>query len=62
MNETNYAVTSLRDYVRLEREARRRAQAEERTIELKRGNETFVIEKKKLMQKVLELGSGGQPN
>lgn len=61
MNETNYAIRSVRDYVRLEREARRRVQAEERTIELKHGNETFIIEKKQLMQKVLELVPGARP-
>ena len=61
MNETNYAIRSVRDYVRLEREARRRAQAEDRTIELKHGNETFIIEKKELMQKVLELVPGARP-
>ncbi|XP_071484598.1 alpha-N-acetyl-neuraminyl-2,3-beta-galactosyl-1,3-N-acetyl-galactosaminide alpha-2,6-sialyltransferase-like [Diadema antillarum] len=61
MNQTNYAVHSVRDYLQLEREAKRRALAEERTIELKHGNRTFVIERRQLIQKVLELVPEAEP-
>ncbi|XP_041465066.1 alpha-N-acetylgalactosaminide alpha-2,6-sialyltransferase 3-like [Lytechinus variegatus] len=61
MKETNYAIRSVRDYMKLEREARRIVQTEDRLVELKRGNETFIIEKEQLMKKVLELVPGARP-